>query len=465
MKRPPSLRLLLLREVLVALGLIWLLGTAVAVGLSHFFAQRAFDRSILDDAYFIASGMRLEDGRLQLALTPGEVRTVLFDKGEVMAFEVRTAAGERVAGNRTLEAPAPQDTGYEFSHLALPEGAFRAVALRLETPRPFVVTVAQSTRARTALLRQLVTLSLVLQALLLAVLAAWLHRRIGEGVAPMAALREALSMRDERDLSPLSVDASTRETRDVAAAVNDLLQRLTLGARAQREFTGNVAHELRTPLAGIRALAEYGLRQDDPRAWREQLEGIVAAEARASRVLDKLLAVALASEARTALHLVPVRLDLAVHDAVLRFLPRADGAGVDLGAEGVEVPVTVRGDLTLIEGILDNLVDNALRHGAAGSERPVITVAVQDTPQGVRLAVQDNGPGIPAGEREKLVERGVQGDMDGELQRPGGVGLGLVRFYARLLGARVDFGPAPGERGWRVELTFAPGAHGPRAQA
>lgn len=457
MKRPPSLRLRLLREVLLALALIWLLGTIVAVGISHFFAQRAFDRSILDDAYFIASGMRLEEGRLQLALTPGEVRTVLFDQGEVMAFEVRTAEGARVAGNRSLPVPVPEDTGYEFSNLPLREGRFRAVALRLETPQAFVVTVAQSTRARTALLRQLVALSLGLQVVLLAVLAAWLHRRIGEGVAPMAALREALSARDVRDLAPLSVDASTRETRDVAAAVNDLLRRLALSAQAQREFTGNVAHELRTPLAGIRAQAEYGLRQDDPGAWREQLEGIVAAEARASRVLDKLLAVALASEARTALHRVTVRLDTAVHDAVLRFLPRADKAGVDLGAEGVEAPVSVRSDLTLIEGILDNLIDNALRHGTAGlAHRPVVTVAVHSTPRGVRLAVQDNGPGIPADEREQLVERGTQGDLSTELRRPGGVGLALVRFYGRLLGARLDFGPAQGERGWRVELTFPP---------
>ena len=457
MKAPPSLRRRLLREVLVALGLIWLLGTVVSVALSHFFAQRAFDRSILDDAYFIASGMRLEGGQLQLALTPAEVRTVLFDQGEVMAFEVRTAAGERVAGNRTLPAQPPEDTGYEFSDLRPREGEFRAVALRLETPQPFIVTVAQSTRARTALLRQLLTLSLVLQLLLLAGLAAWLHRRIGQGVAPLAALREAVALRGAGDLSPLSVDAHTRETRDVAAAVNDLLQRLAQGAQAQREFTGNVAHELRTPLAGIRAQAEYGLRQDDPRAWREQLEGIVAAEARASRVLDKLLAVALAAEARTALHLVPVRLDLAAHDAVLRFLPRADKSGVDLGAEGIEAPVTVRGDHTLIEGILDNLIDNALRHGTEGADGPpVVTVAVRQDPDGVRLAVQDNGPGIAAGQREQLLERGVQGDMGSELRRPGGVGLALVRFYARLLGAGLTFGPPLGERGWRVELTFPP---------
>src|SRR4029079_16877931 len=122
-----------------------------------------------------------------------------------------------------------------------------------------------------------------------------------------------------------------------------------------------------------------------------QLQGIAASEARASQALDKLLALALAYEAGTALQLVPVRLDEAVQEAVMRFLPRADKQGVDLGAEGVDTPSTVQADLTLVEGILDNLLENALRHGATGADgRPVVTVAVQREGERTVLSVQDN---------------------------------------------------------------------------
>jgi two-component system sensor histidine kinase TctE len=106
-----------------------------------------------------------------------------------------------------------------------------------------------------------------------------------------------------------------------------LLQRLDRSIRAQKEFAGNVAHELRTPLAGIRALAGYGLGHADPAVWREQLAAIAASEARATALVDRLLAVALAAEAESRLLLEPVALDVVVRDCVLRFLPRADAAG------------------------------------------------------------------------------------------------------------------------------------------
>ena len=113
-----------------------------------------------------------------------------------------------------------------------------------------------------------------------------------------------------------------------------LLGRVRAGVQAQREFTGNVAHELRTPLAGIRSLAEHALAQTDPQQWRAQLQRVLQSEQRASHLIDQLLALALADETRDTLVLEPLALDRLVRDFVLRHMAQADSLGIDLGASG-----------------------------------------------------------------------------------------------------------------------------------
>lgn len=140
---------------------------------------------------------------------------------------------------------------------------------------------------------------------------------------------------------------------------------LELSLQAQREFSGNVSHELRTPLAGIRALAEYGLAQQDPGVWRQQLEQIGSSERRASLLVEQLLAMALAEESDLSLHIEPVGLNQIVQQIVLRFMPRADALGVDLGVQGLEQPISVLANPALLEGAPGNLIDNALRYGRA----------------------------------------------------------------------------------------------------
>ena len=148
---------------------------------------------------------------------------------------------------------------------------------------PFDIVVAETQVGRAALLRLLLLYSLAPQAVLLGLVAWWVTRLVRADLRPLAQLQQAVDNRDANDLAPVEVPATTRDMVRLAGAINSLLQRLERSVRAQREFAGNVAHELRTPLAGIRALAEYGLAQKDPASWREQLERIASSQARASR--------------------------------------------------------------------------------------------------------------------------------------------------------------------------------------
>lgn len=454
---PPTLGQRLLRHVLLPLGITWVAGTLGSGLVAQLFAQRAFDRLLLDDAYLLATHMRLGPQGLRLGLTTEEVTAILFDQGETVYFSVRKPDGTLLAGDPRLVLPpsADGDSSYGFLQTTVNGIALRAVTMHREQPQAFEIAVAQTTAARDRLLRQLLLDSLLPQLALLGALAWWLRRTIQRDVQPLATLRRAVEDRGADDLAPVPAEASIRDVQALASAINALLQRLERSVRAQREFAGNVAHELRTPLAGIRALADYGLACKDPAVWREQLEAIAASQARASALVDRLLAIALLAEAESRLTLQPVALDAVVRQTVLRCLRRADAAGVDLGARGIDGPVWIQGDTTLLEGILTNLLDNALRYGVArDAVPPAITVALERRGGEVLLSVQDNGPGAPREEQVALVARGAQGEAGQLLGEGAGLGLALVAQYARLMKGRMVLRSGEGGRGWLCEITF-----------
>ncbi len=442
MNKKPSLRNRLLRHVLIPLAITWLLGSALVVGIASYFAQQAFDRALLDDAYLVASHVRrtgdASGGGLDLSLSAQEMSTVLFDQSETLYFAVLRPDGSLLAGHPGVHPEILQeDWKPVFSALEYQGRTLRSVTLHRNQPADFYVVMAQTTTSRDNLLQRLLTFSIVPQLLLLGLLAAWLHRAIDSDLEPLAQLERVVGQRDANDLTPVPVSASTRDVQRLGQAINALLRRIAASVQAQREFSGNVAHELRTPLAGIRALADYGLRHHEPKVWREQLQGIAQSQERASHLVDQLLALALADEAKQTLETTPLALDVLVGEAVLRFLPRADALGIDLGAKGIDHTVTVQGNAALVEGILNNLLDNALRYGVAATGGS-ITVSVAQNYQTVTLSVLDNGPGVPHNKLQQINQRWVQGAAGEALKAGHGLGLAIVGMYAKLLGASVE---------------------------
>lgn len=453
-----SLRTRLLKHVLLPLALTWLTGTVVSVLVSGYFTRSAYDRSLLDDAYAVADNVRAQDAGLELMLSSREVRAVLFDEVETVFFAIRRPDGSLLAGHSGLHMPADDAWDKDevrFADIRYAGRPLRAVRLRRTEPLAFEVIMAQTTLARSELLRSQLLYSIVPQLLLLMCLAAWLRRAIRRDLDPLQRLQQNLEQRDAQDLTPLPVQANTRELLRLVSTMNALLARLARGVQAQREFAGNVAHELRTPLAGIRALAEYGLRQTDPAAWRVQLQRIVGSEARASHLVEQLLALALADEAGTQWQPQPVPLDVLVRDTLLRQLPRADAAGVDLGARGLDEPVTVMAHATLLEGILGNLIDNALRYGLPSDGGPrSVTVELSRQADGLHLGVIDNGPGIAEAEREQLLQRWVQGEDREWMGEGAGLGMAIVSRYAQLLGAEFELDSGPTGQGLRAGIVI-----------
>jgi two-component system, OmpR family, sensor histidine kinase TctE len=457
----PSLRSRVIWHVMLPLALAWLGGTLVSVSIANYFAQQAFDRALLDDAYSVANNVKGRGDSLALMLSPREINHVLFDRTEITFFAVLRADGSLVAGQSGLRGPSnPGPEPYAFSDISFQGKSLRKVTLQPREDADFQVVLAQTRLSRDRLLQNLLAYAIVPQVLLLVLLVLWLRRAIQVDLDPLARLQQAVDQRPAHDLAAFPTDASTRDLQYLAESLNALLERIRTSIQAQREFAGNVAHELRTPLAGIRAQAQYGLARRDPAVWQQQLEGILGSQERANHMVDQLLALALADETGVALKLEAVALDVLVRDAVLRFLPKADAGAVDLGARGIDHPVSLLAKPVLLEGILNNLIDNALRYARplhGQTARVTVAVSVETVPHGRQLwlSVIDNGPGIPMAQQQTLGLRWVRGDSAPRLAQGAGLGLAIVGQYARSLGARLDLATGDDGLGLRASVVFS----------
>jgi two-component system sensor histidine kinase TctE len=224
-------------------------------------------------------------------------------------------------------------------------------------------------------------------------------------------------------------------------AINDLLARLDQSLSAQKHFLADAAHQLKTPLAGLRTQAELAQREidagaADPQAVKRSLQQIALSSQRAAHMVNQLLAMARAEDKQHAAHRQNVNLARLATETVRDFVPRALEKRIDLGYEGPDSGHArpVKGHALLLREMIRNLVDNALQYTPAGG---TVTVRVVDDPFGqvVVLQVEDSGPGIPATERDKVFQpfyRVLGTEVDGS-----GLGLAIVREIADQHGAQV----------------------------
>jgi len=294
-----------------------------------------------------------------------------------------------------------------------------------------LVRVAEDYGTRTEVARQIMIGMMIPQGVLivLAALAVWYA--IGRGLSPLASLQREISARSHRDLSALSAEQAPREVRPLIQAMNDLLGRLSKALASQQRLIGNAAHQLRTPIAGIKTQTELALRQARASETRETLQRLQAATEQATRMINQLLALARAEPGGEGAH-TRERLDLAVlaRDATSEWVPRAIARDIDLGLDSTDAAAPVEGDPFLLKEMLNNLLDNALSYTQRGGR---VTVRVTPDANRIVLSVEDNGPGVPEAERDRVFERfyrvlgtGVEGC---------GLGLAIVQEIAQRHGA------------------------------
>jgi two-component system sensor histidine kinase TctE len=232
--------------------------------------------------------------------------------------------------------------------------------------------------------------------------------------------------------------------------MNDLLQRLSSNVEAQKRFVADAAHQMKTPLAGIRTQAELALRNASPEDMEASLRQLISGAERATRLVNQLLALARAEDPRNPSNLhSDIDLQAIAQEQTQNWVHEAMSRDIDLGLEGEDDPVMIRGNALLLAELLNNLIDNALRYTPRGG---TVTVRVRVTATQAILEVEDSGPGIPEAERELVFDRFYR--VLGTATDGSGLGLAIVREIAQQHGAAITvtgnsqpgLGDSPGTR-------------------
>lgn len=358
-----------------------------------------------------------------------------------VAFQVfhqgRLALHSADAPRRPLVEDRGRDPG--GFHSVRIDGVHWRVFVTRGAERDVSVYVGERVASRNAILWAVLrgTLWPMVVALPLLGLGAWWAVR--RGVAPLHRLGRQLAQRRPQALEPLALDAADRELVPMLDALNGLFERIDALMGAERRFTADAAHELRTPIAAIRAQAQVALAEGDDELRRHALNATIAGCDRAARLIDQLLTL---SRIESAGALVTAAVDLAAltQRVVGELAPRsiAKAQTIEFNATA---PALITGDETLLAVLLRNLVDNAIRYSPSGAR---IVVAVGRSDAGVELDIDDSGPGLGDVERRRLGERFFR--VGGHEESGSGLGWSIVQRIAQVHGLSVA-AESPGKLG------------------
>lgn len=459
----------------VSLGLTWLVAQGIA--------GKPFDRALEYNVQALAQLIVVNQKRVQLNL-PQPAREILrADDADVIYFQALGPRGELLAGERDFPE-APDEDRATAGDVHLRDDEMRGVDVRvaylwvrieqplglvppanpalLALPTLALVQVAETREKRSVLATEIIKGVMLPQFVILplAVLLVWLA--LARGIKPLGQLEERIRKRKPDDLSPLDDRAVPLEVAPLVASVNDLLQRLKDSIATQKRFLADAAHQLKTPLAGLRMQADLAQREGaSAQELKQSLQQIGHASIRATHTVNQLLALARAESSGAQFARQPCDLVRLTMEAVQDSVPRALDKRVDLGYDGA-LPgapgVMLEGNPTLIKELIRNLVDNALNYTPSSAEHPgVITTRVLADPYGdvLLLQVEDSGPGISPSERELVFQpfyRTLGTEVDGT-----GLGLAIVLEIAKLHGASVtleDTHPVHTPPGAKVTVRF-----------
>ncbi len=438
--------------MLTPLLLLWPVSLALTWLVAQSLANKPFDRALEYNVHALAQLIMEEpDGRIQFNLPQPASEILRADESDMVFFQVLDPEGELLGGERDFPLPHPADD-MAPGDVVLRDDELRGIDIRVAAMwvrlplssknTMALVQVAETREKRSVLAAEIIKGVMLPQFVILplAVLLVWLA--LARGIKPLNRLEERIRARRPEDLSPLNHRGVPMEVVPLVDAVNDLLRRLNESLATQKRFLADAAHQLKTPLAGLRMQAELAQREGmSTGELKRSLEQIARSSMRATHTVNQLLSLARAEGAGTGLQRAPCDLAQLVIEVMQDLWPLAMQRHVDMGYEGAQpgdAGVQLQGNVTLLKEMVRNLLSNAINYSPSSVQKPAVVTA-RVLPDAlahvVVLQVEDTGPGVPKEERDLVFQpfyRALGSEADGS-----GLGLPIVQEIARQHGAEV----------------------------
>jgi two-component system, OmpR family, sensor histidine kinase TctE len=442
----------LVSRVAVVLGA----GAAVLITAAWFYARTAaddaYDRLLIGAALQMAENLAVANGRLSFELPPSAFELLGLADRDRIFYRIVAPDGRTLTGYSDLGPNI--DLSRSRTRPVLSNESYRNVAVRIVTvSRPVTETgrsgyayvmVAQTTEARQLLVSELIGRATVLVAIMSALALLGTVLAVRYSLRPVAELGRALRNRDPRDLTPLAV-AVPREMSPFVGSINHFIRRLDERVKLLQRYVADSAHQIRTPLTALSAqvsmIDESSLPPDDQR----HLERVRNRTAELARLTNQLLNHAMVIHRFDSVQLVPLSLNEVARAAFRAAVPMTVDPDLIVSFEPSEDEPLVMGDVVSLREAIVNVVDNALRHGA----RTRLDVRVEIHGRTCAVVVEDDGPGIPRNEWDKVVERFFTTRSDGKTS---GLGFAIASEVATALGGRIVFDEKREERLFAVGL-------------
>jgi two-component system sensor histidine kinase TctE len=450
----PSLRRRLLTFLLVPVLGFLLLDAVIGYFVALAYSNRVHDSDLSDSALTLSE--MIGNDALRGELTAQARFLLEYDPDGRNYYTVFSDRHGRLIGNAELPGPkgsVPTDGPPRLYDTALGRKPLRAAVMRVsnrnEAGDTLTITVAESLRDRHMRAREILFLTLPMQALLIMAVLCLVWFGVSHGLRVLEPLTARLSRRGH-DLGPIGEEDVPIEILPLTRTIDDLFARMRNMLGLQERFIADAAHQLRTPLAGIQLHVERFEATTDATQRTEALGHVHRLAARAARTSAQLLALTRTQAPDLPDHdgMEVIDLSTVVPEAVAMRVHQSLSLGVDLGYEGIDTACRIRGDALQVQEVIDNLVDNAYHYAGRGC---TVTVSLSRDVDEFVLAVDDDGPGVADAFLTLLGERFFRvpgGDEDGT-----GLGLSIVESIAERHAAQVAFLHAA-SGGLRVEVRF-----------
>ncbi len=427
---------------------------ALCGALIHYFNNVApgvitSDRRLKDAANALMAHLTVDEAG-QVTLDTGRDLTPPLPAPDSTAYAVRDSQGHLLLGDPRLPAVAITDSSaQQFAMAQIGQRNVRTLTTRFDTRAGVIILTAADLRpvsepaARYGLMSTLLWDFVQLDITLVLV---WVGIQLG--LRPLKRLREEIAQRSALDLRAIDEASVPRELAPVVVTLNRLFGMLRTSVQAQQQFIANTAHQLRTPITGMQAQLDLLIAEPAALPIQGRLSTLQEGIRQLAHSANQLLMLARADPAvNVVAKKQAVGLDTIVGEVVARFFDRALQSNIDLGAE--VLPISIVADPSLLDDLLSNLVDNALKYTPPGGS---VTVTAGQRNGKAFLAVEDTGPGIPESERQRVRQRFYR--LPNSPGHGSGLGLAIVDEIATLYDAILSIGPGRNGTGTRVSLQF-----------